>query len=150
MKIIALEEIQSTKRNCDQCNHTLESQKQGLNQPSGIPWFSRARPLKLICSPVKLVSSHQYVGKTWQHAHVKSREGYQFNCNLCGFVATSQENIDANIGAHHETEQLESFSCDQCDYETIFQDNLLVHKCGDTNTVVHNSCDQWDYKLLLE
>ena len=29
--------------------------------------------------------------------------------NLCGFVATSQENIDANIGAHHETEQLESF-----------------------------------------
>ena len=31
--------------------------------------------------------------------------------NLCGFVATSQENIDANIGAHHETEQLEVFSC---------------------------------------
>ena len=29
--------------------------------------------------------------------------------NLCGFVATSQENIDANIGANHETEQLEIF-----------------------------------------
>ena len=29
--------------------------------------------------------------------------------NLCGFVATSQENFDANIGAHHETEQLENF-----------------------------------------
>ena len=42
-------------------------------------------------------------------AHANSRESYQFNCNLCGFVATSQENIDANIGAHHETEQLESF-----------------------------------------
>ena len=26
--MIALEEIQSTKRNCDQCNHTLESQKE--------------------------------------------------------------------------------------------------------------------------
>ena len=80
-------------------------------------------------------------------AHAKSRESYQFNCNLCGFVATSQENIDANIGAHHETEQLESFSCDQCDYETIFQDNLLVHECGDTDTVVSYSCDQCDYKL---
>ena len=87
-------------------------------------------------------------------AHANSRESYQFNCNLCGFVATPQENIDANIGAHHETEQLESFSCDQCDYETIFQDNLLVHECGDTNTVLNlstqYSCDQCDYKLLLE
>ena len=80
-------------------------------------------------------------------ANAKSRESY---CNLCGFVATSQENIDANIGVHHETEQLESFSCDQCDYESIFQNNLLVHKCGDTNIVVHYSCDQCDYKLLLE
>ena len=62
--------------------------------------------------------------------NAKSRESYQFNCE---FVATSQENIDAHIGAHHETEQLESFSCDQCDYESIFQNNLLVHKCGDTN-----------------
>ena len=34
--MIALEEIQSTKRNCDQCNHTLESQKESLNQPSMI------------------------------------------------------------------------------------------------------------------
>ena len=42
-------------------------------------------------------------------AHANSRESYQFNCNLCGFVAMSQENIDANIGAHHDTEQLESF-----------------------------------------
>ena len=83
--------------------------------------------------------------------NAKSRESYQFNCE---FVATSQENIDAHIGAHHETEQLESFSCDQCDYETIFQDNLLVHECGDTNTVLNlstqYSCDQCDYKLLLE
>ena len=80
-------------------------------------------------------------------AHAESRESYHFNCNLCGFVAKSQENID-------ETEQLESFSCDQCDYETIFQDNLLVHECGDTNTVLNlstqYSCDQCDYKLLLE
>ena len=83
--------------------------------------------------------------------NAKSRESYQFNCE---FVATSQENIDAHIGAHHETEQLESFSCDQCDYETIFQDNLLVHECGDTSTVLNlstqYSCDQCDYKLLLE
>ena len=62
----------------------------------------------------------------------------------------SQEIIDAHIGAHHETEQLESLSCDQCDYEVIFHENLLVHECGDTNTVVHYSCDQCDYKLLLE
>ena len=45
----------------------------------------------------------------------------------------SQEIIDAHIGAHHETEQLESLSCDQCDYEVIFHENLLVHECGDTN-----------------
>ena len=80
-------------------------------------------------------------------AHAESRESYQFNCNLCGFVAKSQQNFD-------ETEQLESFSCDQCDYETIFQDNLLVHACGDTDTVLNlstqYSCDQCDYKLLLE
>ena len=80
-------------------------------------------------------------------AHANSRVSYQFNCNLCGFVAKSQENID-------ETEQLESFSCDQCDYETIFQDNLLVHECGDTSTVLNlstqYSCDQCDYKLLIE
>ena len=38
--------------------------------------------------------------------NAKSRESYQFNCE---FVVTSQENIDAHIGAHHETEQLENF-----------------------------------------
>ena len=66
----------------------------------------------------------------------------------------SQEIIDAHIGAHHETEQIESLSCDQCDYEVIFHENLLVHECGDTNTVLNlstqYSCDQCDYKLLLE
>ena len=29
--------------------------------------FSRARPSKLTCTSVELVSSHQYVGKIWQH-----------------------------------------------------------------------------------
>ena len=66
----------------------------------------------------KTIETHLYPCETCEFtsicredmtAHAKSRESYQFNCNLCGFVATSQENIDANIGAHHETEQLESF-----------------------------------------
>ena len=148
--MIALEEIQSTKRNCDQCNHTLESQKESLKQPS-IIFQSRTIETHLYpCETCEFTS----ISREDMTAHANSRESYQFNCNLCGFVATSQENIDANIGAHHETEQLESFSCDQCDYETIFQDNLLVHECGDTNTVLNlstqYSCDQCDYKLLLE
>ena len=105
MKIIALEEIQSTKRNCYQCNHTSDSQKESLKQPS-IVFQSRTIETHLYpCETCEFTS----ISREDMTAHAKSRESYQFNCNLCGFVATSQENIDANIGAHHETEQLESF-----------------------------------------
>ena len=98
IKIIALEEIQFTKRNCDQRNHTLESQKESLNQPSMI-------------FQIKTIETHLYPCETCEFtsicredmtAHIdthnaKSRESYQFNCNLCGFVGTPQENIDAHI-----------------------------------------------------
>ena len=51
----------------------------------------------------------------------------------------SLENVYEHIRAHHEIEKDSEdesengcFSCDKCDYETIFQDNLLVHECDDT------------------
>ena len=107
IKIIALEEIQTKK-------------KLWPTQP-----YIRVTKLK----PKPTFYEFTPICREDMTAHIethnaKSRESYQFNCNLCGFVATSQENIDAHIGAHHKTHpeeggQLESFSCDQCDYENF-------------------------------
>ena len=132
IKIIALEEIQSTKRNCDQCKHTLESQKESLKQPS-IIFQSRSIETHLYpCETCEFTS----ISREDMTAHAKSR--------IC---CMSQENIDANIGSHHETEQLESFSCDQCDYETMQPEYLNRHK------IVHEGsafrCDRCDKMLLL-
>ena len=87
-------------------------------------------------------------------AHNAKRErNFQFTCNHCDFASTHQEIIDAHIETHHEKDEEEevevgNFSCDQCDYETRFRDNLLVHKCDDV--VIRYSCDQCDYDTLFQ
>ena len=69
IKMIALEEIQSMKRNCDQCNHTLESQKESLKQPS-IIFQSRTIETHLYpCETCEFTS----ISREDMTAHAKSR-----------------------------------------------------------------------------
>ena len=82
MKIIALEEIQSTKRNCDQCNHTLESQKESLKQPS-IIFQSRTIETHLYpCETCEFTS----ISREDMTAHAKSKESYQ-SMWICCYVS---------------------------------------------------------------
>ena len=80
--MIALEEIQSTKRNCDQCNHTLESQKESLKQPS-IIFQSRTIETHLYpCETCEFTS----ISREDMTAHAKSRESYQ-SMWICCYVS---------------------------------------------------------------
>ena len=94
--------------------------------------------------------------------HTADSEGdVQYSCNQCSFVAKFRENVYEHIRALHEIEkdfednlENECFSCDKCDYETIFQDNLLVHECDDTvaryRPLKSYTCNQCDYETLFQ
>ena len=160
-KIMRLEEIQSTKINCDQCNHTPKLQD-SLNQPSVI-CQNKAKEIRLYsCEYCEFTSIHRDDMAAHIDTHTADSEGdNQYTCNQCSFVANFRENVYEHIRAHHEIEkdfeddlENECFSCDKCDYETIFQENLLVHECDDTvaryKPLKSYSCNQCNYETLFQ
>ena len=93
-KIMRLEEIQSMKRNCDQCNHTSKLQD-SLNQPSVICQNKAKEIRPYSCEYCDFTSIH---GEDMV-AHIETHTASQYTCNQCSFVAIFRENVSMNSGS---------------------------------------------------
>ena len=147
------DEIKVLKLNFNHCADISKLQEK-INPPSVIHQNKHAEARLYSCDQCEFITECAEDLNEHIEAHNANRErNFQFTCHHCDFASTHQEIIDAHIETHHEKDKEEevevgNFSCDQCDYETRFRDNLLVHKCDDV--VIRYSCDQCDYDTLFQ